>query len=164
MNGNEQTHARKHTYIHTQFFTKIDNILEKKNFNLPHKAPFVRDSSLLSPQSLKELQIKLPWIHFPLLHWNSERPHDLFSKSKWKIDWYKKKRFLNIPESNCNNYPLEFLRLKQYLQSFWHYFSFKNITFKNIAKSTHITFFVWIITAISRTILGCLYSNKGRLV
>ena len=111
MNGNEQTHARKHTYIHTQFFTKIDSILEKKNFNLPHKAPFVRDSSLLSPQSLKELQIKLPGIHFPLLHWNSERPHDLFSKSKWKIDWYKKKRFLNIPESNCNNYPLEFLRL-----------------------------------------------------
>ena len=31
MNGNEQTHARKHTYIHTQFFTKIDSILEKNN-------------------------------------------------------------------------------------------------------------------------------------
>ena len=40
----------------------------KKYFNIPQKAPFVFDSSLLSPQSSFPSQIHQGEMHLPLLH------------------------------------------------------------------------------------------------
>ena len=62
--------------------------------HLPQKGPSVFDSSLLSPQSLRELHTK-PWkIHFPLLHWNL--PYFSHVPGFPKIDKYK----LNRSNSN----------------------------------------------------------------
>ena len=42
----------------------------KGKVHLPQKAPSFIDSSLLSPQSFRELHTSHFQIHFPLLHWN----------------------------------------------------------------------------------------------
>ena len=60
----------------------------KKYFNIPQKAPFVFDSSVLSPQSSLPLQISQRKMHLSLLHWKGvQGGHDGFPKcTKKSID------------------------------------------------------------------------------
>ena len=72
--------------LHVIAYKNIYRYCKNKTwFNIPHKAPYDLDSSLLSPQSSLKSQILKSQIHLPLLHWNSYGEHDDFPKCKTKL-------------------------------------------------------------------------------
>ena len=129
--------------------TGTNHYCKKIYFNIPHKAPFDLDSSLLSPQSSIKLQTSQSQIHLPLLHWNLLEPHK-FPKCKTKLTDNNKSSF--HPEPTYKYYPLNF----QY-----------DLEFRKTCWATEF-FPLWELLRPSKPRksyrFGCLYYHKGKLV